>query len=268
MIMGALGIAALAGWSQPVRADEPSDVAAAAAKAANENPAIVRWSSGKFIYRVIEDQRQRGFEEWRMTVHADGSRTLTTWYSVFEDHLETSSVLRVNKNFRPLSLYKTTWVDDQLTSTHAIVTGDTITTTIQVNDDITNGTSTVPERFTMMIGPIAADALHFGMYDKSKGGVQTSNILASVSAGGQKTDIGKATEAKNEDVGLHRIVPATIEWLGEERVEVAAGIFDTDHYRIPGFADMWLSGPDLTLVKYIWHPNQYEYELLEYSSGP
>lgn len=240
----------------------------AAEKAANENPAVVRWASGKFIYRVSEDLRQRGYEDWRLSVHADGSRTFTMWYSVFEDHLETSTILRVDENFRPLNLFKTTWVDDTMTTTHAIVDGNTVKTLVQVGDDVTEKTVEVPDIFTMMIGPIAADALHFGPYDKEKGGLQGSNILASVSAGGDKTDIGKATESRKENIGLSVVAPIKIELIGKETVTVAAGTFETDHYHMPGFSDMWLYGEDLTLVKYQWHLNGYEYELLEYASGP
>ena len=104
--------------------------------AANSNPAIVRWAAGKYMYRVAEDQRQRGFEEFRMIEHHDGSRTYTMWYSVFEDHMETSSTLRVDKNFRPLSVYKTTWVNDVMTTTHAIVDGNIVTSRVQVNDEV------------------------------------------------------------------------------------------------------------------------------------
>lgn len=239
----------------------------AAEKAANDNPALVRWASGKFIYRVSEDQRQRGYEDWRLSVHADGSRTFTMWYSVFEDHLETSTILRVDENFRPLNMFKTTWVDETMTTTHALVEGNTVKTIVQVDNEVTESSVKVPDTFTMMIGPIAADALHFGPYKKELGGIQRSNILASVSAGGDKTPIGQATEAKRSQIGLSALSEVKIEWLGKETVEVAAGTFETDHYRMPGFSDFWLYGPDLTLVKYQWHLNGYEYELIEYASG-
>ncbi len=240
----------------------------AATIAANENTAITRWATGKYMYRVSEDMRQRGFEEWRLSVHADGSRTFTMWYSVFEDSLDTTAVLRLDKNFRPLSLYKTTWIGEKMTNTHAVVNGNTVETWIQVDGEVASGTLEVPDRFSMMVGPIVADALHFGAYDKEKGGVQRSTILASVSAGGEDTPIGKATESSTAMIGLSNLTPIDLEWVGVETVKVAAGVFETDHYRMPGIMDMWLIGEDLTMVKYLWHPNAYEYELVEYNSGP
>jgi hypothetical protein len=235
--------------------------------AAERNPAIVRWAAGKFVYRVSADLRQRGFEEWRLSVHADGSRTYTMWYSVFEDHLETSAILRVGPDFRPLSVYKTTWVDGRMTNTFATVSGNSVSSIVELDGETSSRTIVVPDRFSIMIGPIAADALHFGAYDLRKGGVQDSTILASVSAGGEKSGIGRAMGSNAASVGLSRLSPTKLERVGRERVTVAAGSFETEHFRMPKTVDMWLAGPDFTLVKYQWHPNGYEYELVEFASG-
>jgi hypothetical protein len=188
-------------------------------------------------------------------------------YSVFEDHLETSAILRVDHNFRPLSVYKTTWVDGHMTNTFATIAGRSVSSVVEVDGQTTNRTIEVPDRFSIMIGPIAADALHFGAYDRTKGGVQDSTILAAVSAGGEKSGIGRAMGSNAGSIGLSRLTPTKLEWVDSERVTVKAGTFETEHFRMPKTVDMWLAGPDLTLVKYQWHPNGYEYELLEFASG-
>jgi hypothetical protein len=251
-----LAIGTSPGWAQGARS-----------RAADENPAIVRWAAGKYMLRVSEDQRQRGFEEFRLSVHSDGSRTYTLWYSVFEDRLDTSVILRVDENFRPMSFYKTTWIGDDMTNTFGQVTGNKLAATVQVNRDVFTTQLEVPGQFTLMCGPITADALHFGPYDKSKGGIQTTSILMSVSAGGQTTPIGEATQTDPADVGLRLMQEFELELVGRETVETVAGVFETDHYRMEGWSDMWLYGPDMLLVKYEWHPNGYEYELIEYAAG-
>jgi hypothetical protein len=238
------------------------------ARAGDENSTIVRWAAGKYMYRVSEDMRQRGFEEFRLSVHDDGSRTYTMWYSVFEDSLDTSVILRVDENFRPMSFYKTAWIGDTMTNTFGQVSGNMLEATVQINDEVVKTTLEVPDQFTLMCGPITADALHFGPYDKAIGGTQVSSMLASVSAGGESTPIGKATKTDPADIGLRMMQKIEFELVGQEKVETVAGVFETDHYRMEGWSDFWLTGPDMLLVKYQWHPNGYEYELIEYASGP
>ncbi len=236
--------------------------------AANENPSIVKWANGKYMYRVADDQRQRGFEEFRMVQHLDGSRTYTMWYSVFEDHMETSSVLRVDKEFRPMSMYKTTWVNDVITTTNTVVDGDKMTSRVQVNDFVFTDEVEVPDEFSLMIGPITADALHFSPYDFEQGGEQSYTVVASVSAGASEQAIGKAMKADETNVGLKVKMPSKIEWLGKETIEVPAGTFETNHFLMPGMSEMWLTEPDFTLIKYKFFPGPYEYELIEFASGP
>jgi hypothetical protein len=240
----------------------------ARARAGDENSAIVRWATGKYMFRISESQQQRGFEEFRLSVHSDGSRTYTLWYSVFEDDLDTSVILRVDENFRPMSFYKTAWIGNNMTNTFGQVSGDSLEATVQTNEAVFSATLEVPSQFTLMCGPITADALHFGPYDKAKGGKQITSILMSVSAGSQATPIGQATKTDPADVGLRMMQQFELELVGQETVETVAGAFETDHYRMAGWSDMWLTGPDMLLVKYQWHPNGYEYELVEYAAGP
>ena len=92
-------------------------------------------------------------------------------------------------------------------------------------------------------------------------------LLASVSAGAADQPIGKAMNTVEENVGLHVLAPTKIQLLGKETVEVPAGTFETNHFLMPGIAEMWLTEPDFTLLKYKFYPGPYEYELIEYSHG-
>ena len=239
-----------------------------AALAANENPAIARWASGKFVYREGPQREIRGYEEWRLTVATDGSRTLNMWYSVFKDRLSTFAIYRLDKDFKPLSLYKTTWVADTLTVVDSRIAGLDIRTRVQVDEDTFRQDLTAKAPFSITVSPIAADALHFARYDRERGGVQPWLILGTVAAGAEDTDIGRRTETRRESVGMKVFADVTLELVGEEQVTVPAGTFMTDHFRMGEALDMWLYGPDRTLVKYQWHPNDYAYELVEYHAGP
>ena len=41
----------------------------------------------------------------------------------------------------------------------------------------------------------------------------------------------------------------SLERIGEETVETPAGRFDSVHYRLAGFSDVWIHGPDRLMVK-------------------
>lgn len=234
---------------------------------ANNNPAIIRWSSGKFVYREGPERNIRGYEEWRMTVAPDGSRTLDMWYNITKDHLSTVAIYRLDSDFNPLSLYKSSWVDANNTVLHSVVDGLNVNSTVLVNGETTQQEVTAQGPFSITVSPIAADALHFARYDHEKGGVQKWIVLGTVAAGAEDTDIGKRVETKSTNIGANIFGNVSIEYIGQEQVTVAAGTFVTDHFRMGEMIDMWVYGADYTLIRYDWHPNEYSYELVEYSHG-
>ena len=249
-------------WAGGVQAQTPD------AFASSDNDGILRWSSGKFIFREGEDKRMRGYEEWRMTVAPDGSRVLSMWYAIPKDKLSTFAVYRVDSEFRPQALYKTSRVGETLTDVMSNIDGLDIKTRVQVNDQVFRQDMTAKQPFSIVSSPIAADALHFARYDFEKGGEQDWLILGTVAAGAEESDIGVRLDVQEESIGMKIFQDVTIEYLGEEEVSVPAGRFTARHFRMGDVIDMWVHGPDYTLVKYHWHPNQYYYELVEYAAGP
>ncbi len=65
---------------------------------------------------------------------------------------------------------------------------------------------------------------------------------------------------------LGTILRGKVTYLGEERIEVPAGTFDTLHYRVSEL-EMWATKQDRILVRQRYAPLGTEYVLTEFESG-
>jgi hypothetical protein len=68
------------------------------------DPSALRWAQGTIEYRRGEAAEVWGSEEWHMTVHADGTRTLQTRNEIPALGIQRRAILRVEASFRPLEL--------------------------------------------------------------------------------------------------------------------------------------------------------------------
>jgi hypothetical protein len=231
-------------------------VCANSAFAANANVNIQRWIKGSVEYRSIADGTSTGSEEWRITVHPDGSRTLTTTNRVDSDDTHRTVVLRVAKNFRPLHLYSLFWFAGAWVGTSLItVEGDTLSAVALTPDGRITQEVTVPDRFSFIPHPLQSNAWQVGAYNGRLGGEQALTVY----------DLQTRLNGPGNLLG--RMYEMNMVFIGREQVTVPAGTFDTDHFRTASAVDLYVTGPDLVLVKFVWPAAGQEYVLTSLDYG-
>jgi hypothetical protein len=216
------------------------------------NANIVRLVKGQYTYQTTKAQRLRGYEDWTLTVHPDGSRTMMALVNNLDADVQFNMVHRVAATFRPLETFVTHWVGGESRgSGHFVVDGRLLRATVtgQVSRTIQ-----VPDRFSMHPHPVSTDSWRTGDYDKDRGGVQTARVY----------NVAVAPNAVAPLMGV--LEDQTVEWLGSETITVPAGTFDTDHYKLRGNSDMWIAGPDRIAIKYMFLDLDREYVLTTYES--
>ena len=218
------------------------------------NANIVRLIKGQYTYRTTKAQRVRGYEDWILTVHPDGSRTMTALVNNFDADVQFNMVHRVAATFRPLETFVTHWVGGESRgSGHFVVDGRRLRATVtgQVSRTIE-----VPDRFSMHPHPVSTDSWRGWDYDKEQGGVQAARVY----------NVAVAPNAPKPLLGV--LEDQTVEWLGSETITVPAGTFETQHYKLRGNSDMWIAGPDRIAIKYMFPALDREYVLTAYDSTP
>jgi len=222
------------------------------------NVNITRWSEGKIEYRKASTGEVNGSEDWHITVHPDGSRTLETRNRLDVAGFQRHVVYRVAENFRPLEVTSVYWVKGEWRGTGLFaVNGRDLEAVIKTPDGMIRQSRAVPEHFSFIPHPLQSNAWPAWYYDKQKGGPQTMTVYdMDALAGAVSSMLGKMNDQ-------------TIELIGEEEMTTPAGTFDVEHYRIDDVVDLYISGPDAVLVKFVWSPMDAEYVLVEYrASGP
>ena len=217
------------------------------------NANIVRWSKGVYTYQTTKAQRQRGHEDWLLTVHPDGSRTMMAFVNNFDADVQFNMVHRVAPTFRPLETFLTHWVaGESRGSGHFVVKGDRLRATVtgqpvQVIE--------VPLEFAVHPHPVSTDSWRGWEYRKEQGGVQVAKVY----------NIAVAPDAPSPLMGV--LQDQTVEWRGSERITVPAGTFDTERYRLRGNSDIWIAGPDRIAIKYVFPDLDREYILTSYETS-
>ncbi len=226
------------------------------ALAAETNVNIVRWLKGTMVYRTVADGKETGSEEWLVTVHPDGTRTLTTTNRVDTANTQRTVVLRVAENFRPLDLYSSFWFEGAWIGTSLItIEGDTLNAVASTPDGRITQRVTIPEKFAFIPHPLQSNAWQVWTYDKAEGGQQTSTVYDLM------------TRLRGPGNLLGPMYNSVTTWIGRSEVTVPAGTFDTDHFRTESGVDMYIAGPDLVLVKFVWHEVGQEYVLTSLETG-
>jgi hypothetical protein len=232
--------------------------AATAAPAENTGPnaAITRRAEGVYRYETLSDGRVRGEERFQLFVHPDGSRTLSIWHDLAARNAQFTVVLRNAADFRPLDAFVSYWNGGRFKgSAHFLVDGATLVATSRGPAGIVPQRIDVPAVFSIGSHPVAGDGWHTAGYDMARGGSQTLNLY-SLEAG---TDVTKPV--------LGTLRPLAVERLGVETVEVPAGRFEAERWRLSGVNDLWVVGPDRLVVKSVIAARDLQYVLTRFETA-
>lgn len=113
--------------------------------------------------------------------------------------------------------------------------------------------------------PLYVDGWHAAAFDHAKN--QTIQTFENCTNSSMKLD--------GSSPPLIGVVRKKIEYVGKESIEILAGSFEADHYRIHPLRDVesewnnhpldfWVYGPDLIFLKLRWDMIQSTYELAEF----
>ena len=97
--------------------------------------------------------------------------------------------------------------------------------------------TTIPAKFSIGLHPVSADGWHTAQHDP-KGDPRQSISLYSVEA---SSDLTKPV--------LGTLVPLQVEFVGEETIDVPAGRFVTQRYRLAGMNDLWVHGEERIVIR-------------------
>lgn len=221
------------------------------------NANTVRWAKGSYEYRTLTDGRLRGSEEFFLTVHPDGSRTMRAFTDITARDISMNVVARVDARFRPLDIYFSYFRQGRHRASGRIaVDGDTLTATADgVAGKITK-VEKVPDTISVVTHPLALDSWTSWHVEPKPGVDQTGAIyMLDTGADASKPLLGA--------VASQRYV-----YHGDEQVTVPAGTFVATHITMDGHSDIWFHGPDRLLIRYIWKDIDRDYVLKSLSRGP
>jgi hypothetical protein len=231
-------------------------VAVPQVRASGANANIVRWSKGSVEYRNISDGKNTGSEDWRITVHPDGSRTLTTTNRVDRSDTVRAVVMRVADNFRPLDLVASFWFEGAWVGTSLMtVDGNLLNALASTPSGRITQQVVIPEKFSFIPHPLQSNAWQLWAYDKTVGGPQTSTVY----------DLIIRLKGPGNMIGP--MYESVTTFVGREEITVPAGTFEVDHFKTESGVDMYLTGPDSILVKFDWPDADQEYVLTSLETG-
>ena len=78
---------------------------------ANDNPNIEQDLTGTIEYRSTDTGEWRGEDRFRLTVHPDGSKTMRNTTRLDNTLILRDVVTRVSKNYDPLDVFVSHWLD-------------------------------------------------------------------------------------------------------------------------------------------------------------
>ena len=231
--------------------------AAASDPVPTANSNITRWATGTIAYRVKSTGVVNGYETWRLSVHPDGSRTMSATVQYAPRNVQRHVVQRVDASFKPLDAYALYWFDGQWRGS-AFVRAKDKTLTVTANTPYGDQSQTFEIGDTLAVVPhvLATDSWRAMLYDKAKGGAQAIPAYNFNATGEGPTAL------------LGKLMSYRLTYVGPESVSVPAGTFATDHYRIEDVVDIFVTSPDGMLVKFIYPSIDREHYLVETRRGP
>lgn len=217
------------------------------------DPNLVRGARGRYLYRTLSEQKERGGEQWRLSVHPDGSRTMRMFVRIADTGVLRDVTYRVDPGFRPKEMYTSLWVKGKPAGSGLYtVTGNRLEAIVNGPHGRLTQEVAVPERFSMVPHPVATDGWHFWYYDEAKGGVQEGSVYNPDTLGAGAGSI----------LGVRQSLPLRL--VGREEVTTPAGTFATRHFEMAGAFQIWVAEADAMMVRMTLPAADREYVLVEY----
>ena len=233
-----------------------SSTVAAQTKGADGNANIIRWAKGKIEYRVLSTGERNGEEDWYLTVHPDGSRTMRAVNRLDNVDFHRSVILRVEENFRPLEVMATYWIRGAWAGSGLFTIDDNV---LEAVANTPNGRLTqrlaVPKNFSVIPHPLSTNSWQTWHYDKARGGDQPTTVY----------DMDARADRSGSLLG--RLSTQNVRFIGSETLTTPAGTFLTDHFRIGDGVELYVTGPDALMVKFVWTAADREYILIALESS-
>jgi len=220
------------------------------------NANISRWADGTIEYRVQSTGAVIGREQWHLTAHPDGTRTMQARNEYGSPGLQRHVILRADAKLRPIEAYVQYWVGGHWRGSGLFsVHGHKLTAVANTPNGVLTHAIDVPENFSFIPHPLSTDAWHMWYYDRGKGGDQTITVY----------DMPGGADGPQSILG--RLYTQTLRRIGAEDITTPAGTFPTDHYRIDDAVDIYVTGPDAIMVRFAWAPADRVYELVRLERG-
>lgn len=222
----------------------PIESAASDAQLAEEvakresNTALQAHFRGIYRNETLDRQRWRGEEAFDLWVHADGSRTLNVLTNLAARSALFDVNLRSDAQFNPVEAFVRYWNQGVYKgSAHFWVEDHQLQITSAGSLGRQTASLALPASWSMGSHPVSADGWHTARFDPTGEPAQTVSLLS----------IDASADASQPVSG--RFVPLKIELIGEETLEVPAGRFVTQHYRLAGLNDIWVTEPHRIVIK-------------------
>ena len=251
----AAGISSLAKIQAPLPALTAPMTQALAAPGARSlaRAGVVRWAKGRYAYTTFKDGRARGTEDFHLTVHRDGSRSLTMWHDIFARHSQFSVSLNIDAAQRPTEAFISYWtVAGYKGSTHIRVDGPQLSADYRGQAGDLKQTLAVPAQFSIGSHPVAGDGWHTFSCDAAVGKPGMARVYSMEAT----ADLSKPM--------LGELTDMPCEAFGAERISVPGGTFDTLHFRLGGGSDIWITQQDRMMVKFTTEKFDRAYTLVDY----
>ncbi len=93
------------------------------------------------------------------------------------------------------------------------------------------------------------------------------NVTSSVGGSQTSTVYDQMVRLKGPGNMLGPMYDSVTTYVGREETTVPAGTFEVDHFKVESGVDMYVMGPDLILVKFVWPAADQEYVLTSLEQG-
>lgn len=225
-------------------------IGGASAVASDPPGRVVRWVEGSYDYRRLSDGGMRGRETFRMSLHSDGTRVMRATTDIFSRGVQVSVIQRVAPSFRPLDAQVSMYLPGGFKGTGTfLVDANRLTAVVRGAKGVVTAEYEVPDAVSIGSHPLVLDGWHT-WYARPEIGVVQAGTIFLVDG---DPDVAKPM--------LGKIKATTIEYKGDANVDVPAGSFRAQHYRIDDQADVWIATEDRILVRSVWPRFGSEYVL-------
>lgn len=216
------------------------------------NANVIREANGVIAYRALSTGKVRGEERFHISVHPDGSRTVSTVSRYGPRDIQRHSLYRIDSNLRPVDATVQYWIEGAWRASGLVtVHPNGLTTESRSPLGNRDHTLAIEQNFAVLTHQLSPDAWRVFLYDKAASGAQALNMY----------DLDPLADSPNGILG--KLTTQTFEYKGQVSVTVPAGTFVSDHYRLEDAIDMYVTGPDAILVKWRFEAIDREHVLIE-----